>query len=103
MTSESNTKSHESTGDAAGERDVHGRPRTVDVVVNARPHEVATGEIAFETVVGLAFPTPPGPNVEYTVTFRQGSPNRPKGSLLPGTTVKVHEGMIFNVTATDKS
>ncbi|WP_408626473.1 multiubiquitin domain-containing protein [Amycolatopsis thermoflava] len=39
----------------------------------------------------------------FTVTFRRGSGHKPEGTLRPGETVKVKEGMIFNVTATDKS
>jgi len=78
--------------------------RDVEIFVNTRPHIVRPGLITFEQVVAFAFPTPPpGQNIEYTVTYRDGSPEHPKGSLLPGKSVSVREGMIFNVTATDKS
>jgi Multiubiquitin len=39
----------------------------------------------------------------FTVTYRRGEGNKPEGTLVEGETVKVKEGMIFNVTATDKS
>src|SRR3546814_7377380 len=60
--------------------------------------------ISFEELVALAFPQPPtGPQVCFTVSYRKGPPPRPEGSLLPGQSVHVIEGMTFHVTATDKS
>jgi hypothetical protein len=77
--------------------------RDVKIFVNTRPHTVPPGEVTFEQVVAFAFPAPPPGQWEYTVTYRNGSPGHPKGSLLPGKSVPVREGMIFNVSATDKS
>jgi hypothetical protein len=54
--------------------------------------------------VKLAFPTPPpGESIVYTVTYRKGEGHKPEGTLTEGERVKVKDGMIFNVTATDKS
>ena len=75
----------------------------VHIVVNATRHTVAAGSISFDAVVALAYPNPPGPNPEYTVQYRKGPSADPKRSLLAGHDVEVREGMIFNVTATDKS
>jgi len=78
--------------------------KPVTVLVNARPKEVASKALTFEEVVALAFENPPtGENVMSTVTYRRGEGNKPEGSLVAGETVKVKEGMIINVTATDKS
>lgn len=74
------------------------------VVVNGRDRTVTTEELNFDQVAALAYdPVPSGPNIVITITFRRGHGNKPEGSLLPGDTVKVKEGMIFNVTVTDKS
>lgn len=79
-------------------------PKLITIVVNARKREVQPGTISFEELVCLAFPTPPsGPNVSLTVSWRKGPSNKPEGSLLPGQSIHVVEGMTFNVTATDKS
>ncbi len=79
------------------------RPRTVTIYVNTRPHEVSKGEISFEDVVKLAYPTAPsGANIGYTVTYQRGHGNQ-DGDLVAGKTVKVKDGMIFDVTATDLS
>jgi len=81
-----------------------GHRREVRIVVNARPREVSAGDVTFDQVVALAFETPPpGANLEFTVTYRHGEPAQPKGSLLAGKSVRVREGMVFVVTATDKS
>src|SRR3546814_4196644 len=83
---------------------VRSRPWTVHILVNAREHVVGPGTISFEELVALAFPQPPtGPQVCFTVSYRKGPPPRPEGSLLPGQSVHVIEGMTFHVTATDKS
>ena len=76
----------------------------VTITVNTKPFEVAKEEISFEEVVALAFgAVPVGENVAFTVTYRRGHGNKPAGSLVEGATVKVKDGMIFNVTKTDKS
>lgn len=78
--------------------------KTFEIIVNGRPKEVTEKEMSFEEVVTLAFSNQPfGPNTLFTITYRRGEGNKPEGSLVAGQTVKVKEGMIFNVTATDKS
>ena len=46
---------------------------------------------------------PSGPNTIFTVTYRRGEGKKPEGTLVDGESVKVKDGMIFNVTATNKS
>lgn len=82
----------------------HGQEKTYTVVVNGRQKTVTTKELTFAQVVALAFDNPPsGPNIVFTITYRRGEGNKPEGTLVEGDTVKVKDGMIFNVTATDKS
>lgn len=78
--------------------------RTVTILVNGREKEVARGRIGFEALIPLAFPTPPtGANVSFTVTYRKGPDANPEGTLTAGHSVRVKNGMVFNVRATDKS
>lgn len=80
------------------------KPPLVTILVNARPREVEPGLISFERLIAVAFAEPPtGPQVSFTVSYRKGPADRPEGSLLPGQSVTVVQGMTFNVTATDKS
>lgn len=80
------------------------KDKDVTIIVNGRAKSVSEKEISFTEVVALAFDNvPSGPNIEFTVTYRRGHGDKPEGSLVDGGTVKVKEGMIFNVTATDKS
>ena len=76
---------------------------THNIVVNGRPRVVNADEISFADVVALAENLPSGENVMYTITYRRGHGNKPEGTLTEGNSVKVKEGMIFNVRATDKS
>lgn len=79
-------------------------PKLVTVIVNGRQKEVRKEDLSFSEVVALAFdPVPTGGNVDITVTFRRGHGTRHEGQLKPGESVKVKEGMIFDVTATDRS
>jgi hypothetical protein len=65
---------------------------------------VTTKIVTFEQIVALAFPTPAaGQNILYTVSYEDGPPANPMGALVAGGKVKVKDGMVFNVTPTDKS
>lgn len=74
------------------------------IIVNAR-RKTATGrKISFEQVVKLAFPDgPPSPQTVYTVAFTNGPPRNPEGKMIAGQTVKIRDGMIFDVTETSRS
>lgn len=74
------------------------------ITVNSRPKQVTSKELTFEQVLGLAFdPVPTGDNWEFTVGYRRGDGKKPAGTLSAGETLKVKDGMIIDVTATDKS
>jgi hypothetical protein len=75
----------------------------VEIIVNTRPKLVNRGVITYEEVIALAFdPVPSGPNIQITVGYYRGEGGK-SGDLLPGGHVAVHEGMVFDVTATDLS
>lgn len=74
------------------------------IAVNAQKKEVAETKLTFDDVVKLAFPIPPtGPNIMFTIKYRKGPQINPKGSLLEGHSVRIKNGMIFDVTPTDRS
>ena len=82
-----------------------GHVKEITIYVNSRPKEVPARELlSFDEVVALAFPNPDkNPNIVYTVTYRKGEGKKPQGTLVEGEFVKVKDGMIFDVTRTDKS
>lgn len=74
-----------------------------EIVVNGERQEVPDQHVTFEEVVKLAFPTPPGADTIFTVTYR-GAKKPKEGSLKAGGKVEIHkQGAIFNVTPTTKS
>lgn len=81
------------------------KEKLVTIIVNAAPHEWDKKDnISFEEVVTLAFGSySDDPNVVYTVTYSRGEDHKKEGSLVKGENVKVKDGMIFNVTQTNKS
>ena len=77
--------------------------KTVTIVVNGREKVVPKDELTFAEVVALADGLPSGQFIVYTITYRRGPDDNKEGTLVEGASVKVKNGMIFNVTATDKS
>jgi hypothetical protein len=87
-----------------GDEMAHDDKKTLTIMVNGRPKEWDEKEITFDQVAALAYPEPPnGGNVEYSIGYRRGEGNKPEGTLSEGGSVKVKDGMIFDVTATDLS
>lgn len=75
----------------------------VEIIVNGRPRTVHQHELTFEQVVKLAFgEVNENPNIEYTVTYAWG-PTEEGTMVRGGRPVAPREGMIFNVTKSDKS
>ena len=81
-----------------------GPPKEFTIIVNGRKKEVSTKTLSFDQIVALAFnPVPVGPNVMFTITYRKGPEKNPEGTLTEGATVTIKDGMIFDVTETNKS
>lgn len=81
-----------------------GPPKEFTIIINGRKKEVSTKTLSFDQIVALAFnPVPVGPNVMFTITYRKGPHQNPEGTLTEGATVKIKDGMIFDVTETNKS
>jgi Multiubiquitin len=81
-----------------------GPAKEFTIIVNGRKKEVATKILSFDQLVALAFnPVPVGPNVMFTVTYRKGPHKNPEGTLTEGGTVRIKDGMIFDVTETNRS
>jgi hypothetical protein len=83
-------------------------PEAVSIIVNGRQEFVSSWDLTFSEVVALSGQVVlvgfvPDQMPYATVTYRKGPSNKPEGSLVWGETVKVSDGMIFNVTRTDKS
>ncbi len=80
------------------------QPEKICIFVNTREKQVEPGKITFMELVKLAFPDLPiTPNTSFTVSYRKGHDNSPEGTLIKGESVKLKKGMMFNVSATDKS
>jgi hypothetical protein len=78
--------------------------KSVTIIVNTREHTWPKGKISFKEVVELAYGTyNENPDITYSVNYKRGDKEKPEGSLTQGKDVNVKEGMIFNVTQTNKS
>lgn len=78
--------------------------RATEIIVNGRKVEVTEKKLSFGQVVKLAFPEAEFvPHLVYTVTYKRGANQKPKGVMVKDDVVTIKKGMVFNVTATDKS
>ena len=73
--------------------------KQINIIVNGRPKKVVSDQQTFEQIVALAF-NPVPPKAFFTVTYSHG---HQAGSLLPGQTVTIENGMQFDVTETGQS
>lgn len=85
-----------------------GHDKPVTIIVNAREKEWSKKEISYKEVIELAFGEYiENENIEYTVAYSKAHGDKngtlTNGTLTKGESVKVKEGMIFNVNKTDKS
>ena len=81
---------------------VPGQNKTVTIIVNGRPREVTGRTISYEEIVKLAFPDDPSnQDIDFTVAY--ANPHGKDGELVAGQEVHVREGMVFNVTKTNRS
>lgn len=76
----------------------------VTIIVNTREKQWSEKRITYEQVIVLAFGSyTDAETMVYTVTFTKGEDSHHEGSLVKGKDVRVKDGMIFNVTQTDRS
>lgn len=74
------------------------------IVVNGRQRNVESEELTFDALVDLAFDDPArGPQIVFTITFREAGGRVMDGELDEGQRLKVRDGTIINVTRTDQS
>jgi hypothetical protein len=79
-----------------------GQNKTFTIIVNGRQREVTDHKLTYQQVVKLAFPDDqPDPNIVYTVAY--ANPHGKDGTLAEGQDVQIKEGMVFNVTKTNRS
>jgi hypothetical protein len=101
---ESNKSGDEGRNTGHGGGPAH-EPDTVTIVVNGRPKTVPkNATLTYWDVVKLAFDNPQtGDGIQYTVQFTRGHGDKPSGALVEGQSVKVKQGMEFDVTSTNRS
>lgn len=87
-----------------GKENAPGQNKEYNIIVNARDKVWNEKNITYTDVVILAFGSVSNdPNVIYTVTYKKGDNNKPEGIMVKGDSVKVKDGMRFNVTQTNRS
>jgi hypothetical protein len=74
------------------------------IVVNGDRRVVHGERVTFEEIVKIAYPVPPpGTDVQFTMQYTRGPEIKPAGTLIEGQSVKIRDGMEFDVTPTNRS
>ncbi len=81
-----------------------GKDKVTKVIINGRVKELDDEKkISYQEIINLAFgQVVHNPNIVYTVKYSKGK-HEDKGSMVRGDIINAKEGMIINVTRTDKS
>jgi len=74
----------------------------VKIEVNDVQHTVPKGKLSFDDLVRLAFGENANPADGYRISYDRGRGNA-SGTLKPGSSIEVVEGMDFTVTGTGLS
>jgi len=78
--------------------------KPITIIVNGRPRTLTQTVLTYLEVVQIAFPgQAPSEIQSFTVNFFKGADDKHQGSLVAGDTVKIKEGMVFDVSATNRS
>ncbi len=79
-----------------------GEGREFKIMVNGRSKEVSPKKQSYRDIARVAYPDADFSQYLYTITFFNGEGGQ-EGDLVEGETVKVKNGMVFNVRRSDKS
>lgn len=86
------------------QKDKKPKDRAIEIKVNGQKVEVTEKKLSYKQVVRLFYPDAEfGTNIAYTVNYKRGVNQKPKGVMVEGDVVTIKKGMVFNVSATDKS
>lgn len=87
-----------------GPTDAPGQNKEYGIIINAKKVTVTGHKINYDTIVSLANITPTSTNgLLFVVLYERGNSDNATGSLTQGQDVAIREGMVFHVTATNKS
>ena len=78
--------------------------KEIEIYVRGRKHLYPKEKIRYREVVDLGYPNGKhGPLFEYDVSWKDGPKEQEEGTLKEGDSVRVVEGMRFDVKFTDRS
>ncbi len=79
-----------------------GQNKATVIVINGRQREVNGQRISYSQIVQIAFPDDQADEaIDYTVAY--ANPHGKDGTLVNGQDIHIKEGMIFNVSKTNRS
>lgn len=78
--------------------------KIIEVIMNGQPKSVAKENLTYQEIIELALGVfDANESISYTVLYFKGNESKPKGALVNGETLKIRNGIVINVTRTDRS
>jgi hypothetical protein len=78
--------------------------KSITIIVDGTARKVDHDPVTYAEVVTLAYPDyPQHPEINYSVTYKEGPHANPEGILAPGGDAEIKEGMEFRVKRTGQS
>ncbi|GLZ88731.1 hypothetical protein Pres01_47820 [Metapseudomonas resinovorans] len=79
----------------------HGKPNQTHIIVNGRPRTVEGDQVSYAQIVAMGSDGADPSQAFYTVQYT--GPHVPDGTLAEGQTMKIYNGMKFDVSKTNRS
>lgn len=79
------------------------RKKEISFIINGQAFETIEKELSYAQLVELGSDSNQPANTSYSIMYSRGHGNKPEGSLVAGSSVKIKKGMIFDVYPTIQS
>lgn len=86
-----------------GQEDAPGKNKEYSIIINGRPMVVTEHKLTYDQILSLAKIPAGGQTTLYIITFERGPSEKSEGTISTGDSVVVKDGMVFNVSTTNKS
>ena len=83
--------------------DAPGQNKEYSIIINGRPVTVTEHKLTYDQILTLAKIPTGGQTTLYIITFERGVHGNAEGTLSIGGEIVIKDGMVFNVSTTNKS
>lgn len=83
--------------------DAPGQNKEYSIIINGRRITSSEHKLTYDQILQLAKIPEEGLNALYIITFERGPHGNSEGTVSAGASIVIKDGMVFNVSTTNKS